>query len=46
MREWLGFMICLPFTPLILLEDAIERRRYKRVRAEQRQLEIDLAEGE
>lgn len=46
MREWLGFVICLPLTPLFLLEDYLDTRRFAAWKAAERQRTIDLAEGE
>ena len=46
MREWLGFLISLALSPLSILDDCRLNRRYKRTQARQRELELDLAEGE
>jgi hypothetical protein len=44
-REWASFLVCLPFTPL-LLEDYLDNRRYAAWKAAERQRRIDAAEGE
>lgn len=46
MREWLGFLVALPFTPLFLLEDYLDNRRFAAWKQAQRQRSIDRAEGE
>jgi hypothetical protein len=46
MGEWLGFILALIASPIAVLDDCRLKRRYKRVMAKQRQLELDLAEGE
>lgn len=46
MREWLGFLVALPFTPLFLLEDYLDSRRFAAWKEAERQRGIDLAEGQ
>lgn len=46
MLTWLGFCVSLPFAPLFVIADIRACRRHKQFLARQRQLELDLTEGE
>lgn len=45
MREWLGFLVSLPFAPLFLLEDYLDNRRFAAWKAAERQKEVERANG-